>query len=416
MSARLAALSVLGRVEEGGAWADRALAAETTRFKLDARDRAFASRLALGTVQRRRTLDHVLTVLGGREPAGLEPPVRDTLRLGAYQLLYTDGVPAHAAVATSVDLVREARRPGAAGLVNAILRRVARSGADLVAALPDETAADAALRRSYPDWIAELWCDAYGGEVARALMDTGNEPAEAALRVRAGARERVEAELQALGVPFHGDEAVPTAIVLDGPVDIAATAAFTSGDAVPMSRSSQRIAPLLDPRPGMRVLDACAAPGGKSGHLAELIGSAGAGLVCVEQDRGRCDALVKTLKRYGADAAEVVCGDALLAGPARGPFDAILLDAPCSGLGVISGRPDLRWRRTPDDVRMLADLQTKLLAALAGALAPGGRIVYAVCTLSPAESDAVTAPYTVREELRTWPHHGDGDGFYAALI
>ena len=114
-------------------------------------------------MQRRRTLDHVLSQLGGREPADLEPAVRDTLRLGAYQLLYTDGVPPHAAVATSVDLVREARRPGAAGLVNAILRRVARSGADLVAALPDETAADAALRRSYPDWIAELWFDAYGG-------------------------------------------------------------------------------------------------------------------------------------------------------------------------------------------------------------------------------------------------------------
>lgn len=416
MSARLAALSVLGRVSEGGAWADRALAAETARFKLDARDRAFASRLALGTVQRRRTLDHVVVSLGGREPADLEPAVRDTLRLGAYQLLYTDGVPPHAAVATSVDLVREARRPGAAGLVNAILRRVARSGADLLAALPDETAADAALRRSYPDWIAELWFDSYGPDVARALMDSGNEPAEAALRVRHGARDRVEAELRAAGVAFHHDVIVPSAIVLDGPVDIAATAAFTSGDAVPMSRASQRIAPLLGPEPGMRVLDACAAPGGKSGHLAELLGHAGAGLLCVEQDPRRCDALRETLVRYGAQAAEVVCGDALLVGPARGPFDAILLDAPCSGLGVISGRPDLRWRRTPDDVRMLAELQTKLLAALAGSLAPGGRIVYAVCTLSPAESDAVTAPYAVRQELRTWPHHGDGDGFYAALI
>ena len=167
----------------------------------------------------------------------------------------------------------------------------------------------------------------------------------------------------------------------------------------------------------MRVLDACAAPGGKSGHLAELIGDAGAGLLCVEQDPRRCDALKKTLVRYGAEAAEVVCADALLAGPARGPFDAILLDAPCSGLGVISGRPDLRWRRTPDDVRMLADLQTKLLAALSRRARARRRASSTpCCTLSPVESDAVTAPYTVREELRTWPHHGDGDGFYAALI
>lgn len=414
--ARLVALRVLGRVEEGGAWADRALGAEAARAGLDARDRAFASRLALGAVQRRRTLDHVLQELGGRGPADLEPGVRDTLRLGAYQLLYADGVPPHAAVSTSVDLVRAARKPAAAGLVNAVLRKVAADGAALVAALPDGTAAEAALRRSYPDWIAETWVGAYGDADARALMDAGNEPSETALRVRPGAGERVESELRAAGVPFHGDADVPTALVLDGPCDVAALAAFAAGDAIPMSRASQRIAPLLGVGPGMRVLDACAAPGGKSGQLADLLGAAGAGLVCVERDAGRCAALRDTLDRIGAGAAEVHCGDAAALGPALGPFDAVLLDAPCTGLGVLAGRPDLRWRRTADDVAELAAVQAELLAALAGSLAPGGRLVYAVCTLSPAESEAVTAPYAVREELRTWPHRGDGDGFYAALI
>jgi 16S rRNA (cytosine967-C5)-methyltransferase len=415
-AARLVALRVLGRVEEGGAYADRALAAEATRARLDGRDRAFAARLAFGAVQRRRTLDHVIAELGGREPAGLEPAVRDTLRLGAYQLLFADAVPPHAAVATSVDLVRAGGRAAAAGRVNAVLRRVADGGAGLLAALPDGTATEAALRRSYPDWIAELWFGAYGATNARALMDAGNRAAEVALRVRTGAQERVVAELAAAGVGWHEDPAVPTAIVLDGPIDVAATAAFRAGDAVPMSRASQRIAPLLAPTPGLRVLDACAAPGGKSGQLADLLGGGGAGLVCVEQDPKRCDALRDALRRQGAGAAEVVCADAAEAGPRLGPFDAILLDAPCTGLGVLAGRPDLRWRRTPDDVGQLAALQARLLAALLEALRPDGRLVYAVCTLSPAESDAITAPYAVREELRTWPHRGDGDGFYAAVL
>jgi 16S rRNA (cytosine967-C5)-methyltransferase len=414
--ARLVALRVLGRVAEGAAYADRALGAEATRARLDGRDRAFAARLAFGAVQRRRTLDHVIEELGGRRPDALEPAVRDTLRLGAYPLLFADAVPPHAAVATSVDLVRAAGRPAAAGLVNAVLRRVAAGGPELLAALPDGTAPEAALRRSYPDWIAELWFGAYGAADARALMDAGNRAPEVALRVRAGARERVTAELDAAGVGWHEDPAVPTAIVLDGPLDVAASAAFRAGDAVPMSRASQRIAPLVAPAPGMRVLDACAAPGGKSGQLAELLGDGGVGLVCVEQDPKRCDALGDALRRQGASAAEVVCADAAEAGPRLGPFDAILLDAPCTGLGVLAGRPDLRWRREPADVEQLATLQTRLLAALTGALAPGGRLVYAVCTLSPAESDAITAPYAVREELRTWPHRGDGDGFYAAVL
>ena len=300
--------------------------------------------------------------------------------------------------------------------MNAVLRRVADGGAELLAALPDGTAAEAALRRSYPDWIAELWFGAYGAADARALMDAGNRAPEVALRVRAGARGRVVAELDAAGVGWHEDAAVPTAIVLDGPLDVAATAAFRAGDAVPMSRASQRIAPLLAPAAGMRVLDACAAPGGKSGQLADLLGDDGAGLVCVEQDPKRCDALRDALRRQGAAAAEVVCADAAEAGPRLGPFDAILLDAPCTrarGAGR-TARPALaahaRRRRAADGAPGPA-------AGGADGRARAGRPAgYAVCTLSPAESDAVTAPYRVREELRTWPHRGDGDGFYAALL
>ncbi len=418
LAPRLLARRVLARVEEGGAWADRAFAAEARRAGLEGRDRALAARLAYGTVQRRRTIDHVVGVLAGRDPTALEPALRDVVRLGAYQLLFADRIPPHAAVATSVDLARRTVGPRATGIVNAVLRRVAAGGRDLVAALPDDTPGGAALKESYPDWIADLWWTAYGPATARALLAAGNDAPELAVRInrlRAGAEERVLAELGQAGVAFHRPADAPDAVVLDEPLDLAASPSFRAGDAVPMSRAAQRVAAFLEVRPGMRVLDACAAPGGKSGQLAAALGGA-AGLVCCEQDPGRAAELRDGLARQGADEATIVVADAAELPPALGRFDAILLDAPCSGLGVVAGRPDLRWRRSEDDVPRLAALQRRLLEALLARLEPGGRLVYAVCTLSPAEARGVVAPRVADDELETWPHRGDGDGFYAARL
>ena len=414
---RRVALHVLRRVEEGGAWADRAFSAEARRAGLEGRDRALAARLAFGTVQRRRTLDHCILTLAGRDPAAVQPALRVVLRLGAYQLLYAERIPAHAAVSTTVGLVR-AEGPGTAGFVNAVLRRVAEGGPALLATLPDDTPAAAAVRHSYPDWIPELWWEAYGPETARALLAAGNEAPEQALRVNAlrpDARGRVEAELAEAGVPWHGDPLAPAAIVLDAPFDVAESRLFRTGDAVPMSRAAQRVTALLPVAPGMRVLDACAAPGGKSGQLAAALGGADT-LVCVDRDPARARVLTESLDRQGAAGAEVVVADATELPARLGRFDAILLDAPCSGLGVVSGRPDLRWRRGPDALQGLVDLQERLLAALVERLAPGGRLVYSVCTLNPAESGEVVGSRPREALLETWPHRGDGDGFWAALV
>jgi 16S rRNA (cytosine967-C5)-methyltransferase len=414
--ARTVALRVLRRVEEGSAYADRALDAEATRAGLDPRERALAAHLALGTITWQRLLDHVVAGVARRDPARLDPVSRAVVRLGAFQLLRSDRIPAHAAVATSVALVRSAGNPAAAGLVNAVLRRVADGGEALVAALPDATARDAAVRRSYPDWIAELWWAAYGAADTRALLDAGNEPPEIAWRVntlRAGARVRAEAALGAAGVAFHGDPQAPDAIVLDGPFDVAGSGLLDAGDVVPMSRASQRIAPLLAVEPGMRVLDACAAPGGKAGQIAAALGG-GRGLVCVERDPRRADGLRRALARQGAGDAEIVVADAT-APPALGAFDAILLDAPCTGLGVIASRADLRWRREQGDVAALAALQLAMIDALEPLLAPGGRLVYAVCTLTPEENRGALGAREPRSELVTWPPR-DGDGFYAAVL
>ena len=180
-ASRSCALVVLRRVFEDGAWADRALHAEARRLGLDPRERALAMRLAYGSVQRRATLDHLIEAFSGRAVGKLEPLVLAALRLGLYQLVYLDRVPAHAAVGESVELVKR-DSPGGARLVNAVLRRAAREAPARVRALGDATPAQAALRHSHPEWIAELWWDALGPDAARALLAAGNEPAEAALR------------------------------------------------------------------------------------------------------------------------------------------------------------------------------------------------------------------------------------------
>lgn len=417
--ARRVAHRVLARVEEDGAWSDRALASEASRAGLQGRDRALAGYLVSGTVKHRRTLDHVVRVLATREPAQLDPPLRDAVRLGAFQLLFADRIPPHAAVATSVELAKREGR-NRAGVVNALLRRVADGGRALVASLPEETPEQAALALSYPDWLAHLWFRAYGDETARALLRAGNEPAEQAVRIntlRPGARERVEATLAEAGCAAHGDAAAPDALVLEGAFDLAGSALLADGDAVPMSRSAQRIAPLLEPVPGMRVLDACAAPGGKSGHLAALLGG-GAGLVCAERNPARARELGEALARQGAADATVVEADAAALPAELGAFDRILLDAPCTGLGTLGSRADLRWRRVPGDVARLAAEQRRLLDALLGRLAPGGRLVYAVCTLMPAENREVVdaCGATLVDELLLRPDRDGGEGFYAALL
>lgn len=416
---RLVAQRVLARVEDDDAWADRAFVAEARRASLQGRDRAFAARLAYGTIERRRTLDHVIEVVGHRRAEDLDAPLRHAIRLGAYQLLFSDRIPVHAAVSTSVDLARRVAGARVAGIANAILRRVAEEGPAVVAGLTDETVAECALAASLPDWIVELWWEGYGPETARALARTVNDPPELTIAtldgLAPGARERTEATLKAEGVAWHGDAAAPAAIVLDDPFDIATSEGFLRGDAIPMSRSAQRVVGLLDAVPGERVLDACAAPGGKSALLASGQGGA-ADLVCVERDARRAGALRETLRRVHAGAADVVTADAGDLPDDLQGFDAILLDAPCSGLGTLSSRPDLRWRRSPEDVTALAAIQERLLDALVARLAPGGRIVYAVCTLTPAETTAVVHRLPPVSTLECWPQRGDGDGFWAARI
>ena len=337
--ARRAAFEVVRRVFEEDAYADRALAAAVEG--LDDRDRALAQRLAYGTVQRARTLDYGIDQLGKRPVRKLDAPVRASLRLGAYQLAFTDQAE-HAVVDDVVELVRAARLERAVPFTNAVMRRLAHGFRGLVASLPDGP-----VKLSYPDWIPEIWQRDFGAEDALSLMRSQNEPP--ALEVRAA---------EPVGTPTD----VPGAYEVDA-VDVAAMR--------PMSRASQLAAIVVGSRDGERVLDACAAPGGKTAILRGDV-------TAVDVHPGRARRLAETagpnVRVVNTDVRELD----------EHGFDRALVDAPCSGLGVLARRPDLRWRARP-----LPELQLELLRAAADRTKPGGTIVYSVCTLNADENEAV---------------------------
>jgi 16S rRNA (cytosine967-C5)-methyltransferase len=350
MSARRVAHQVVLRVFEDGAYADRAFRSAAER--LDERDRAFAMQLAYGTVQRVRPLDHAVEALGRRPVRKLDPPVRAALRLGAYQLGYLGGVPPHAAVNETVELVRAAGLERAVAFTNAVMRRLSGGIQGLLAALPDGTPAQAALKHSYPDWVADVWWRELGGSDALALMRAQNERAETAVRTPEG--------------PLVVDE-IPEEAIAEGRV-------------WPQSRGSQLAGAAVGAEPGDRILDVCAAPGGKATQLAGIAEE----IVAVEVHPGRARELRENAARLGATNVRVVEADGRALTEDLNGFDRALVDAPCSGLGVLASRPDLRWRAEP-----LPELQLELLRAAAERVRPAGSLTYAVCTIHSDENEDV---------------------------
>jgi 16S rRNA (cytosine967-C5)-methyltransferase len=396
--ARRVAYEVLLRVFEQDSYADRAF--RSAADGLDERERAFAQRLAYGSVQRARTLDHAIETLGRRPVRKLDPSVRAALRLGAYQLGYTETA-SHAAVNESVELVRRARLERAVPFTNAVLRRLAGGIRPLLDALPDGP-----LKESYPDWIHETFVRVLGGDGALELMRAMNEPLETVVRL-------------VQGEPPPGAEStdVPGAYrlaKLDGGL-------VAEGRIWPQSRGSQLAGLCVGARDGERVLDVCAAPGGKTGQLHGEV-------TAVEIDPQRASELRANLARLGRNDVTVVEADATALPPDLDGFDRALVDAPCSGLGVLGRRPDLRWRASA-----LPDLQLALLRSTAGRVRPGGTVLYSVCTLNPDECEAVVDASGLRvlslgeewpafahphrpEFLLTLPHVHGTSGFFVARL
>jgi 16S rRNA (cytosine967-C5)-methyltransferase len=339
-------------VFEQDAYADRVF--RTAASDLDERERAFAQRLAYGSVQRVRTLDHAIETLGKRPVRKLDPPVRASLRLGAYQLAYTDTAP-HAAANESVELVRRARLERAVPFTNAVMRRLAQGIPELLASLPEGP-----LKESYPDWIYETFERDLGLNDAISLMRAMNEPLETVVRL-------------VRGDPPGEPTDIPGAYSVQRVDDLA----VADGRIWPQSRGSQLVGLAVGSQDGERVLDLCAAPGGKTAQLRGEVTS-------VEIDPNRASELRANLAVLGATNVTVVEADGTELPSGLAGFDRALVDAPCSGLGVLAQRPDLRWRATP-----LPELQLALLRSAAERVKPGGTLVYSVCTINADENEAI---------------------------
>jgi 16S rRNA (cytosine967-C5)-methyltransferase len=371
------------RVFEQGAYADRVMS--SLAAGLEPRERAFATALSYGTVQRRMTLDHIAQALLDRPVQRLEPVVLAALRIGLFQLLYMGGVPDHAAVGESVELAKAAS-PGGARLVNAVLRRATREGPAMLAALEDATPGGAAIVHSVPRWLVQRLWDELGPDEARAVLARANEPAESAVRVNTlvSSVDRVLAELPAPTRPADG---LPEGLVLDGPWDIQGSGLWRAGAVMAQSRASMLVSRVVAPDPGEKLLDLCAAPGAKTTHLAALMRGRGQ-VLAVERHPGRARALTRTCSRMRAGCVDIRIADAA-ALEAGGSYDRVLVDPPCSGLGTLQSRPDLRWRVTPESIEELAATQARILRAGAAATRPGGVLVYSLCTISQTESHDV---------------------------
>ena len=386
--ARRCAYTVLRRVSERGAYADQAFQAEAS--ELDARDRALAMRLAYGSVQRKGTLDHVIERLAGRPPERLDAPVLAALRLGLYELLYLGGSPDYAVVADAVELAK-VRGSSGHGLVNAVLRRATREASALLDALTEDTAEHASVKHSHPEWIARLWWDELGADEARALMAYDNEPSEVAVRANTLVTDASSLAAE-LPVGSHRDPDIREALVLDGPLDVHGSPLWKAGAFIAQSRGAMLVARALDPRPDERVLDLCAAPGGKSTHLAALMEGRGE-VLAVERNPRRAGMLARTAERLHASNVRVEVADAALARPEGPVFDRVLVDPPCSGLGTLQARADLRWRVTAEQLPQMSAAQATILGAGAAALRPGGVLVYSTCTISTAENERLIADF-----------------------
>lgn len=407
--ARDAALEALLAVERTQVGSQEALT-RALGGVAEPRDRALATMLVYGVLRARARLDHAISAFATRGTAGLDPAVRNILRIGAYQLLLLDRIPARAAVSSAVDQARHRADPKRAGFVNAVLRAMAREP-ERAAPPPGQSVEALAVRTSHPVWVLEALRRAVGDEALLAHAAAYGEAAPVVVRCRLDAERRERAVAWAAE---HGGRpgTEPYALHLEG-VDPLLTPPFAEGLWVPQDEGAQRAVRLLGAAAGERVLDLCAGSGVKTTWLAEAVGPQGA-VVAVDRAAGKLERLRGLLVRWGAaDRVQTLTHDATLPLPAgMGGFDRVLIDAPCSGLGTIRRRPEIQWRRQPADVAQLAGLQRAMLARAADAVRPGGVLLYAVCTFTEEEGPAVVRAVMEERGLRLDPPEGAGsDGF-----
>lgn len=395
--ARAQALQTLIDIEDKGAYANLALQAITGQSP---RDRALITELVNGTTRRRRSLDHVLEAFLSKPLATLTTPIRNNLRMGAYQLLYT-GIAPHAALDEAVKLAFRFGHPGVAKLTNAVLRRVQREGKEVP--LPSDPLQALAVRESLPDWIVARWVAAYGMETAEALAQASHLPLPVTLRANTLRTSRAEllVAFSAAGVQAEPSPVAPEGIRFPAGVALGELPGYNEGSWYVQGEAAMLTSRIVDPRPGETVADVGAAPGGKTTHMAALMQDQGR-ILAIDPHPGRLALVAENAERLGVHIVTLCEQEGTV--PLELPVERALVDAPCSGLGVLYRKSDLRWRLTPEEADALPQEQEAILAVAARAVQPGGVLVYATCTILPAENEGV-----VERFLAAHPGFAPGD-------
>ncbi|MCK6527365.1 16S rRNA (cytosine(967)-C(5))-methyltransferase RsmB [Myxococcota bacterium] len=426
---RLAAVRVLLELLTRGGHADALLDAECGG--MPHRERALAVALVQGVERRRARYDHVLSPHSRRAPEALDPAVRVVLWVSVHQIVELSRIPERAVLHQAGELCRAASATRAVGFVTGALRSWLREPGR--APLPEVGREAIVVTESFPPWLADAWIDLLGVDEALEAARAFNQAPPLTLRVQVAraSRERVLSRLEEAGIPSLPGRWSPEA-VRAGAGDPVRLPGWEDGWFTVQDEGAQVVGALLEAGRGERVLDLCAAPGGKALQAAAAVGPGGE-VVAADVDGGRLERIAEAARRLGVAQVRTVVHDALRVFP-EPPFPRVLLDAPCTGLGVLRRHPEARWQRTPGDLARHSAEQAKMLEAAAGAVAPGGRLVYAVCSPMPAEGEAVVQRFlaahagwvrvaagppemrTAAGDLRTWPHRHDTDAFFASVL
>lgn len=431
-SARDTALKVLIACRTHGAWADAALKAQLARDQLSPQDAALCSRMVYGVTQNRLLLDFYLAAYCSQKPDHLQPPLLDILRLGAYQILFLDKVPDRAAVSEAVELAKRSGRGQAAGLVNAVLRKLSQNK-NALPSIPDRDEVKfLSIRYSHPKWLVKRLLELLGRGETEAFLAADNTAAPLTVQVNPlkTTPEALTAELEALGVRVTPHAWVPGCLELSGTGDLTALEPFRVGHFLVQDGAAALAARAAAVTPGQRVLDVCAAPGGKSFGSAFAMEDRGKILAC-DLHENKLKRIQDGAQRLGLTSIRTAAADGREFRPEwEAAFDTVLVDAPCSGLGIIRKKPDTRYKKA-DDLFTLPVVQQAILDNACRYVKPGGVLVYSTCTILPEENQQVTDAFLAqhrdfsREDLplpdqagqadgqvTLWPHRHDTDGFY----
>lgn len=391
-TARQIALDILTKVEQEQAYSNILLNQMLIKHQLVRADAGLVTEIVYGTIQRLNTIDYFLSSFVAKGIGKLEPWVRCLLRMSFYQLYYLQRVPGHAVVNEAVNIAKHKGHQGISGMVNGVLRNILRGKEQLVIPANLTLAERISLVHSHPKWMVKKWIEQFGEAVTEQICESNNQPPHVSIRVNSRKldRESIIKQLQEMKLTAHASELSPSGIIVENGGNMALTPWYEKGEISIQDESSMLVADVVNPQSGMMVLDCCAAPGGKSMHMAEKMSNQGK--IWANDVHEHKQQLIRSqAERLGLTCIETMVSDAkeLSKHFADRSFDRILLDAPCSGLGVIRRKPDLKWTKKETSISALAELQLELMNAIHPLLRPGGVLVYSTCTLQYEENQAV---------------------------